>query len=1026
MVLPPLPMTPDRDEPRDFKNTPSSLANALPYAPGASPSTDRLRRASGARRCWQVSAVLVTLGVSVAALCLELPQRPSDARNNDSPTFINREFASPVGDFLLASAAKPGRDEAEVAPQPRSSAAEQHRFTKTPVNTDTRLAADHDDQIHIGELQPIGNSGWLTAVAQPTALAFGSLRSSLLAIPGGISAPLALALALLVACVYRRPLTRRVAELGHRARVDTHGDGNASRHFIRDAEMIGAAENMPRLAQALVERDAALAAAEERYRALVGQRLLFEGARHESAALLQLHAERASSMLDLPRAAEQMDEAEFILHGLDLAERLTGSSIAFLQWVDADQRTREAVRWSRRTLTGDCRGVAEPQCSVALTDLCAAVLRQRSVVLANDRTAMLANGLLPDAGGCRRLLAVPVVEGRLCRLLLAVGNKAAPFREWEIETLRLIGQDIWRIVNQRRAEVALRLAEQVFSASPSGICITDADKRIVSVNPALTKITGYSSDQMIGQTPRFFAPEHQRIGLYREMWNGITAEGIWHGEVWCRRLSGELFPAALTITAIKNDDGVLAHYIGSFHDITERKRSEEQIRFLVNHDALTGLPNRTLLDDRLRQAIAQSRRDESHTAVLFLDLDRFKLINDTLGHDTGDRLLARIGECLTAALRETETVARLGGDEFIVVIPALAEISRVVLVAQKVLEMVSSTQHLEERPLHVTPSIGISIYPNDGDDVSTLLRNAETAMYHAKECGRNNFQFFTPAMNLAVSERASIEHDLSIAIERGEFELFYQPQVDGRSGRRTGMEALIRWRHPQRGLVAPDRFIPVAEETGLIVAIGEWVLREACRQARLWHDAGQTDLRICVNLSARQLQQRDLCERVAVILGESGLLPATLEIELTESMLMVDPEAASTLLRKLAGLGIRLAIDDFGTGYSSLAYLKRFPVSRLKIDRSFVRDLSTDANDSAIVRAVVAMAESLKMEVIAEGVETVEQLHFLERHGCFEVQGYLFSQPRPAADFDHLPFKVPSPAGLTQLARRDDAAPQRP
>ncbi|HCV14171.1 MAG TPA: hypothetical protein DGC76_10840, partial [Candidatus Accumulibacter sp.] len=327
------------------------------------------------------------------------------------------------------------------------------------------------------------------------------------------------------------------------------------------------------------------------------------------------------------------------------------------------------------------------------------------------------------------------------------------------------------------------------------------------------------------------------------------------------------------------------------------------------------------------------------------------------------------------------------------------------------IEVVSATQLIDELPFQVTPSNGIRVYPDGGEDAATLLRNADTAMYHAKERGRNNFQFFTPAMNQALRERVSIEQDLRLAIERDEFELFYQPQVDSRSGRVAGCEALLRWHHPQLGLVPPDRFIGIAEETGLIVAIGAWVLQQACRQARAWHDAGHAGLRVSVNLSARQLQQADLAEQITATLNDWRLPASSLEIELTESMLMADPVTASTLFHGLADLGIRLAIDDFGTGYSSLAYLKRFPVSRLKIDRSFVRDLTTDANDAAIIAAVVAMAASLNIEAVAEGVETVEQLRFLEAHGCFVVQGNLFSPPLPATDLAGFQFALPAAAG---------------
>ena len=361
---------------------------------------------------------------------------------------------------------------------------------------------------------------------------------------------------------------------------------------------------------------------------------------------------------------------------------------------------------------------------------------------------------------------------------------------------------------------------------------------------------------------------------------------------------------------------------------------------------------------------------------------------------------------LRSALRETETVARLGGDEFVIVIPEVEEVDRVALVAQKLVDALAETVAVGEHVLHVTTSIGISVYPEDGDDAATLLRNADTAMYHAKEIGRNNFQFFTRAMNAAVLERVSIENDLRLALERSEFMLYYQPQVDSRSGQVIGMEALIRWQHPSQGIIFPDRFIGVAEETGLIVPIGQWVLREACQQAKRWHEAGQTDLVIGVNLSARQFQSDTLHQQVLDALTSSALDPSALELELTESMLMENPEAAAALLHQLATLGVRMAIDDFGTGYSSLAYLKRFPVTRLKIDRSFVRDLSSDPNDAAIVQAVVAMAGSLGMEVIAEGVETIEQLRYLEAHGCFAIQGYFFGRPKLAVEHDAFCFDI--------------------
>jgi diguanylate cyclase (GGDEF)-like protein/PAS domain S-box-containing protein len=965
-------------------------------------------------------------------------------------------------------------------------------------------------QEHIGTVAPIGNSGWLTLVAQPTDIAFATMRSTLLAIAGGLAA--ALALAVLSAYLYGQRLVRRIADFGRHVQAIADGNYAAPLPSSRATELENLALSMRRMANAILEREAALAASEAHYHALfssaplayqsidvadnrlievndawlallgyrreevvgreigefldsrslpvlreafpsfvsngqiddllldfqhrdgrtirvqlngrihqtpqggartnciltdISERQRRDEARRRSAALLHHQAERALAMLELPKVAEQMEESAFIEHGLAVVEQLTGSPVSFLCFVDADQQSVASVCWSQGTRRSTSRALSEQLCANRLADLWAEALRQRSPLLFDAEQTGFTSAYRLALGGLERLIGVPVVEGGQGRMLLGVANKAEPYSESDTETTRLIGQDIWRIINQRRAEQAQRLAATVFSASTSAICITDADERIVSANPALTTITGYAQGEVIGETPRLFSAALQSDDSALESWARIAAYGVWQGEVRQRRKNGEIFPAWLTITAVKNADARVTHYTGSFDDISERKQSEAHIHFLAHHDALTRLPNRTLLEDRIRRALAKSRRDGTNTAVLFLDLDRFKLINDTLGHDTGDQLLTRVAARLSKVLRETETVARLGGDEFIIVIPDVADVESVALVAQKVLAVVAEPELIDKCPLHVTPSIGISIYPQDGADVHSLLRSADTAMYHAKERGRNNFQFFTQNMNQAVLERVSIENDLRTAIERDEFELFYQPQVDSRSGEITGMEALIRWHHPQRGLVAPDRFIPIAEETGLIVPIGEWVLREACRQAKRWHDAGQSGLRISVNLSARQLQQGDFGEQIAAILAASNLQPLTLELELTESLLMDDPLTAVKLLHALAALGVRIAIDDFGTGYSSLAYLKRFPVSRLKIDRSFVRDLSTDANDAAIVHAVVAMAESLKMEVVAEGVETVEQLRFLAAHGCFAVQGFLFSRPRPAAEFTSFRFSLP-------------------
>ena len=650
------------------------------------------------------------------------------------------------------------------------------------------------------------------------------------------------------------------------------------------------------------------------------------------------------------------------------------------------------------------------------------VAQPTAQAFATVRSTMLALGVASLLALSLALLAAFLVSRRMTRRVAEFGRHIQSVAEGdyrrfiptastnEIENLAQSIRRMARAVLER--EDSLRLAASVFESSAEGILITDPQQRILSVNPALIAITGYQPHEVLGKTPAMFKSGRQDTEFYRQMWADIAQTGFWRGEIWNQRKNGTVFPELLTISAVRDADDNICNYIGSFFDISERKLAEERIQFLAHHDALTQLPNRTLLNDRLHQAIAKSKRNQDLTAVLFLDLDRFKLINDTLGHHVGDRMLTRVADMLQGILRETETVARLGGDEFIIIIPELAEVERAATVARKVIDMLAVPLVMDGRVLHVTASIGISLYPVDGTDTATLLSHADTAMYNAKDRGGNNFQFFAPTMNQVIQERVAVEHDLHMALERSEFVLHYQPQVDARTGEVTGMEALIRWQHPTRGLVSPFHFITIAEETGLIVPIGEWVLWEACRQTRRWHDAGQTGLRISVNLSARQFQQPDLRERIDAVLRTTGIDPSTLELELTESMLMTDPDAATEMLRQLAALGVKMAIDDFGTGYSSLAYLKHFPVTRLKIDQSFVRDISTDLNDAAIVSAVVAMAASLKLEVIAEGVETEEQLRYLAAHGCYDIQGYYFSRPKPAEEVKTFRFAPLTPIRL--------------
>ncbi|BBL70393.1 EAL domain-containing protein [Methylogaea oryzae] len=554
------------------------------------------------------------------------------------------------------------------------------------------------------------------------------------------------------------------------------------------------------------------------------------------------------------------------------------------------------------------------------------------------------------------------------------------------------------LAEQRRSEQELRLSAGVFSQSQDAILVTDSNNDIVSVNPAFTRLTGYGLDEVLGRNPKLLQSGRQDAAFYQAMWSAIQTDGHWQGEIWNRRKNGEVFPEWLSISTVRNDKGEIVNHIGIFSDISKLKAATEHIEFLAHYDPLTHLPNRLLLRDRVVQALAGRQRHGNRAAVLFLDLDRFKLINDSLGHAVGDALLVEVARRLSDSVRETDTVSRLGGDEFVVLLSEVRNGDEAMQVAQKILRSMQEVFQVGIHQLAVTPSIGIALSPDDGEDFDTLLRNADAAMYTAKQDGRNSYVFFTPSMNAGALERLSMETSLRRALEREEFRLHYQPKVDADSGRVLGLEALLRWEHPELGWVPPSRFIPLAEDTGQIAAIGNWVLQTACRQNRAWQEQGLLAVPVAVNLSALQFRQRRLKDQVLDALRQSDLDARYLELELTESMLMEDTAGAVVMLAELRKIGVRLSIDDFGTGYSSLSYLKRLPIDALKIDQSFVRDIADDSDDAAIVSAVISMAHDLHLRVVAEGVETLEQLRFLRAHQCDEAQGYLFSRPVCAED----------------------------
>jgi diguanylate cyclase (GGDEF)-like protein/PAS domain S-box-containing protein len=565
---------------------------------------------------------------------------------------------------------------------------------------------------------------------------------------------------------------------------------------------------------------------------------------------------------------------------------------------------------------------------------------------------------------------------------------------------RAYAAGIWTDITERKkAEAQLQLAAKVFEQSSEGFIITDAGGDIIMVNHAFTAITGYSEAEVLGKNPRFLASGRHDQEFYRDMWQDINTMGYWHGEVWNRRKDGNLYPERLSINRALDEEGKVTQYIGIFGDITQYKQAEEHIQRLAHFDLLTGLPNRALLADRFNYALNIAQRNNEQLALICIDLDHFKNVNEALGQRIGDELLIEVTKRLKAVVRDEDTVSRQGGDEFILVLPG-ADVNDATHVAEKLLAVIAQHFQIEQHELVVTPSIGIAIYPGDGRDFETLSKCADTAMYRAKADGRNNYRFFTPGMQARSARSLQLGNALRRALERGELFLHYQPQVSLQDGRIIGAEALLRWQHPEMGMVSPAEFIPVAESSGQILQIGEWVLRTAVQQLKTWMDSGLEPMVMAVNLSAVQFRHASLPKLVTQILEETKLPPQYLELELTEGVTMDDPLAAIAVIDDLHERGIRMSIDDFGTGYSSLSYLKKFKVYKLKIDQSFVRDISEDPEDKAIVSAIINMASSLGMQTIAEGVETAAQLAFLRLQGCDEVQGYYFSKPLPAGQFE--------------------------
>jgi diguanylate cyclase (GGDEF)-like protein/PAS domain S-box-containing protein len=595
-------------------------------------------------------------------------------------------------------------------------------------------------------------------------------------------------------------------------------------------------------------------------------------------------------------------------------------------------------------------------------------------------------------------------EGNFTERIFTLDNKEILIRFFVLSII-LVGSYLLHLstIQQRIATEAMKTAKDyannLINSSLDMIIATNLDSKIIGFNPAAQRTFGYSKAEVMGKPiDILYAESSDLINIRKEIMKFEKFEG----EIINKRKNGDKFFSFLSASPLLDSKGEVMGVMGISRDITDRKRAEEKIEHMAYHDQLTGLPNRSLLMDRINQVLERGHRQSNFAAILFLDLDRFKYINDFLGHAAGDELLKDTAERLKKSVRKSDTLARHGGDEFTILIQDLRKVEYITNVIENVFAVFEAPFNLKGRKFFLTVSMGVSIYPNDGEDAGALLKNADIAMYRAKEGGRNTYRLFTNAMHENAIARLNLEHKLRKAIEKGEFLLHYQPQVDIATGEIIGVEALLRWQDPKEGLILPGKFIPFAEDTGLIVPIGEWVLRTACTQNKMWQDKGMKPIGIAVNISMCQFKQKDFVSIVKRILKETNLNPRYLELELTESILMDDAESVIKRLHELKALGIRLSIDDFGTGYSSLEYLKKMPIDMLKIAQEFVKDINVDHNDAAIAKATIQMAQSLGLDVIAEGVETMDHQRVLTDLHCNKTQGYLFSKPLPSQEVEEL------------------------
>jgi diguanylate cyclase (GGDEF)-like protein/PAS domain S-box-containing protein len=699
---------------------------------------------------------------------------------------------------------------------------------------------------------------------------------------------------------------------------------------------------------------------------------------------LEHEARLNEGLLTLSREASLRDENGFLQYGAERAEYLTLSQRACIYLVNADQQRVERV--------GCIPNQAEPLPQVLL-DL---VISRQQPLMLNDAAA--AKGVMDGTETCTRMISLPVVESGRVRMLVNVGNKETEYSERDLNTLQILADSLWQLVRRQRQDRAIETLSSALAQSPNSVVITDLNGDIEYVNEAFVRSSGYQPEDVIGHNPSLIKSGKTPDEVYSRMWAQLKRGQTWQGELINRRKDGTEYYERVLIYPVRDAEGHVVNYISHKEDISTQKAADARIMQLSNYDQLTQLPNRTLLEERFNHALDIVRRHHEPLTLIWLDLDNFKAVNDVMGHAAGDQLLREVADRIRARLQDQDTLSRQSGDSFIIVLPSAGQDSAA-LKAAELLQALEPVMQLNDQELSVGASLGLALYPNDGETLDALLMCAEAAMYQVKQQGRNNFRFYAPEMQAHTSRSLALSNALKHSLPRGELHLVYQPQYSFQRKAMVAAEVLLRWDSPEWGSVSPAEFIPMAERSGLIIPVGEWVVREAASQLAKWQQQGLAGLTLAINLSAVQFNQPDLVRRLSEIVREEGIQPGAIELELTEAAALQDPEAASGTMQQLRQAGFHLSIDDFGTGYSSMSYLKRFSVDKLKIDQSFVRELEQSHDDLAIVTAISQMAHSLGMITIAEGVETRTQAKLLKQQGCDEIQGYLYSRPLSAEQF---------------------------